>query len=720
MKDPAALLRLYHRDGSQDAFAEIVAQHIDVVYSVALRKTASPTLAEDVTQLVFTDLARKARTLSEHPALAGWLFKSAHFAAANLLRAERRHHHHVQRSHLMQSPLHEAPTPPVDWEALRPVLDDAINELSDHEREAVVLRFFHGIDFAALGAQFNLSADGARSRVERAVEKLHASLTRRGITSTSSALAIALGSHAATAAPVGMAGAVTAAVLADTATKAAMAGFAPWLKTPVAIAALLLLAAAGVYVSVRHRERRGGEMKSDAVAHAVNNAKPAVGVSSEARTEPAVAVPKALVNGASMTDLELAAGDAFLAKYPEIRAVLARSQRASWASRYFPLYLELGLDEATSTRLEEILASNGATTRFPEGFGEPGSPSMRLRAFPPIEKAERERQIRELLGEEGYQRFKSHSISGTDQAMKFASALSSSATPLTAEQGRTLARIFETTSTTSPRSAESWRQLLTEAQMTLSPAQMFPLEALRASEDLAAARRAWAQKDNALSADRSRPSISLAAQLNQDANIPEIQLLSLAVKRAQFSEDYGPLLQSRGLPPETTARLTEAFISREALAADLAAVARARQARRDDPELTAIRTNGEDQFGAIVIELLGPEALTEWREYERSLPARRYVQQLAGVAAVSGIPISQIQAEQLTTAIARANSGYARGGKIDWGRQDWTAVDLGAEKILSPVQLRLAQSADPDGRRWDGNLLKMVTSAGSPATYSPR
>src|SRR6478735_8089875 len=89
--DDHELLARYAKDGSEGAFAELVARHVNLVYSTALRRLGTAShLAQDVAQLVFTDLARKAPSLPRGVLLAGWLHRATRFAAADLLRSESR------------------------------------------------------------------------------------------------------------------------------------------------------------------------------------------------------------------------------------------------------------------------------------------------------------------------------------------------------------------------------------------------------------------------------------------------------------------------------------------------------------------------------------------------------------------------------------------------------------------------------------------------------
>lgn len=213
MKDDAHLLRDFVDHQGTAAFSALVHRHLDLVYSVALRQVAGDAhRAEDVSQQVFCELARKARTLLNRPSLAGWLYTTARHLGARNQRSEQR------RLHREQSTLAMIPDPTRDpdepgWAELRPLLDDALTRLNEHDREAVILRFFQNRSFAEIGAALGLKENTARMRVERAMDRLRQQLAKRGIVSSAVALSQTLTTHAVTPAPAPLAGTLIATTL---------------------------------------------------------------------------------------------------------------------------------------------------------------------------------------------------------------------------------------------------------------------------------------------------------------------------------------------------------------------------------------------------------------------------------------------------------------------------------------------------------------------------
>ena len=214
MEDTELLCR-YLDDRSEDAFAELVRRHVNLVYFAALRRVGGDRhLADDVTQNVFADLARKAPSLKGRTVLAGWLYISTRFAAAQAMRTEQRRRTRETEAQTIHE-LHLAPEP--GWDQLRPVIDEALDELNEQDREAVLLRFFENHSLAEIGAKFSLSPDAARMRIDRALDKLRGLLANRGIASTSVALAAIFASQSGLSAPSGSVAGIVAAVLRPTA-----------------------------------------------------------------------------------------------------------------------------------------------------------------------------------------------------------------------------------------------------------------------------------------------------------------------------------------------------------------------------------------------------------------------------------------------------------------------------------------------------------------------
>ncbi len=208
------LLCRYVENGDEQAFAEVVRRHVNLVYSTARRLAAGDThLAEDASQQVFATLAQRARFLCGHATLAGWLHITTRNIVCKAIRRENRRRVREQELVAMQNNFTELE---IHWDKLQPVLDEAVNSLGGKERDVLVLRYFEGQSHREIGHTIGLNEDAARKRVERALEKLRIYFTRRGIIVSSGLLAEAIGANSTQAAPAGLVDAVTVSALAST------------------------------------------------------------------------------------------------------------------------------------------------------------------------------------------------------------------------------------------------------------------------------------------------------------------------------------------------------------------------------------------------------------------------------------------------------------------------------------------------------------------------
>lgn len=204
----AMLMQEYVQCRSQAALAELVARHMDWVYSAALRMVADSDLAQDVTQAVFLVLLQKAAQLQGKPVNA-WLFGVTRFAARHALRARERRRRHERMAAIMigksATTKDGKDANQAAWSAIAPLLDEMVGRLGARERRVVLLRFFQGKTMAELGGMLGVSEDAAKKRVYKAVKRLRELLARRGVRVPADALGMVMLDRATQSAPARLA-----------------------------------------------------------------------------------------------------------------------------------------------------------------------------------------------------------------------------------------------------------------------------------------------------------------------------------------------------------------------------------------------------------------------------------------------------------------------------------------------------------------------------------
>jgi RNA polymerase sigma factor (sigma-70 family) len=270
MNDDQQILRRYAENGAEDAFRELVDRHLPLVYSTALRMVGGDVhLAEDVSQRVFADVARKARTLSRHASLAGWLHWHATYTASKAVRTERRRTAREQEAAHMNVPGDGEGG--ADWTMVEPHLDQALDALGRSDREAVVLRFLQQRDLRSVGQALGCSEDAAQKRVTRALDKLRRFLERRGVALSAAGLSALLGGHASAAVPAGLAASVSTGAVAaagagvgvvGTSIISTLTGLMTTEKLTTATVSTLLIAGLGTPLALQHRTNRNLEAEN--------------------------------------------------------------------------------------------------------------------------------------------------------------------------------------------------------------------------------------------------------------------------------------------------------------------------------------------------------------------------------------------------------------------------------------------------------------------------
>ncbi len=239
------LLGRFAREADETAFAKLVQRHLALVFGTATRVLGNHAAAPDVTQAVFVALAREARALQRHPALAGWLHQTAVNRARAHLRAEARRRQREENATRLAT-LMDANDPG----ELLPLLDDTLLELNASDRQALFLRYFEDKSLREVGLVLGIREDAAQKRVAKALQELTKRLRRRGVAvaaPTVTLLALQRAAALGLNSPAGLSALVTNAAL--TASLVPLGGGAAWLakfmaltKTQTAVACAVLVA----------------------------------------------------------------------------------------------------------------------------------------------------------------------------------------------------------------------------------------------------------------------------------------------------------------------------------------------------------------------------------------------------------------------------------------------------------------------------------------------
>jgi len=267
MKSDQQLLQEYIKQGSQDAFREIVSQHGKMVYSACYRIFQDAHLAEDATQEVFLVLMKKASTLKPEITLGGWLYNRAIWTAKNMNRSRISTSKRERRSGMETENMTISGEESL-WKEISPYLDDALATLPKKLNEAILLCFLQEKSRSEAAQILGCSEKALSKRIGRALETLSLALSRKGIAAPVATLTAVLATSVTELKAASVASTLSQSITVSKALTAAQAG-ATYATTAFTMKAIIITTmAAGVIIGLKLYNSPDNTSPIQAVIHA--------------------------------------------------------------------------------------------------------------------------------------------------------------------------------------------------------------------------------------------------------------------------------------------------------------------------------------------------------------------------------------------------------------------------------------------------------------------
>lgn len=183
------------RAGSERAFAELIAQYHQPLYSLIARSLQDPADASDITQEVFIKVFRNIGSFHGDASLRTWLYRIALHEASNQRRWWKRHRRQEvaidapccaqcdadtdSEPQSLAATLADAGVSPYDQAArdeLRQHVEGALREVPEAFRTVVVLREIEGFTYEEIAEILNVNLGTVKSRLTRGRAALRALL----------------------------------------------------------------------------------------------------------------------------------------------------------------------------------------------------------------------------------------------------------------------------------------------------------------------------------------------------------------------------------------------------------------------------------------------------------------------------------------------------------------------------------------------------------------
>ena len=170
--------------GDTSAFETLVERHQSLVAGTVARMLGSNSDVEDIAQQVFIRVWKSARRYVPRAKFTTWLLKITRNLVFNELRRSKRHTHVPLQTDpgAEEFPLKDEKNPAPDASLLQTELqraiEDAITELPESQRMALILRRYEQLSYEEISEVLDLSVPAVKSVLFRARTELRSRLSK--------------------------------------------------------------------------------------------------------------------------------------------------------------------------------------------------------------------------------------------------------------------------------------------------------------------------------------------------------------------------------------------------------------------------------------------------------------------------------------------------------------------------------------------------------------
>jgi RNA polymerase sigma-70 factor (ECF subfamily) len=168
------------RAGNTQAFRVLVDRHSRAIFRLTYRMTGNQQDAEDTVQETFLRAYRQLRHFDGRAAFSTWIYRIAANCAIDNLRSRKKREADggADISAILDRQATHEPSPErlTASSEIAQMLGPAMDELSETERAAFVMRHYEGLPMEEIGRALGVQPNAAKHSVFRAVQKLRRAL----------------------------------------------------------------------------------------------------------------------------------------------------------------------------------------------------------------------------------------------------------------------------------------------------------------------------------------------------------------------------------------------------------------------------------------------------------------------------------------------------------------------------------------------------------------